>query len=334
MVPLDHVELVDFSKDIPVLLRQARAPTTNASYGLAYKRWVAWADQYPEISLLPAEPLHVGVYLSYLSRTAKSFASINLAVCAINWYHSLAGVPSPTKDILVNEILSGIKRQLAKPRAPKDPLLPEHIEKIFDSVNVESLTDLRNTTLIVLGYYALLRFDEIRQIKISHITFHASHLEISVPKSKADQLRQGDTVVVARLGGPRCPVALTERYLSESALLSDSESEDNFMFRRCLSVQGKAYLTKKVLAITYNSVREIIKSKVVQLGLNPKDFSTHSMRSGGASAAANSNVGDRILQRHGRWATAGSRDRYVKDSLEKRLTVSQRLGGVTDVVCV
>jgi site-specific recombinase XerD len=205
---VDHVELVDCAADIPVLLQQARAPTTNLAYGLAYKRWVSWSKQYSEIKLLPAEPLHVGIYITFLARSAKSFATINLALSAISWAHTLAGLSSPTKEILVTEIVSGIKRQLAKPAVPKEPLLPCHIEKILDSVDYTSITDVRNSTIIVLGYYALLRFDEIRQLKTSHIIFSDSHVEISVPRSKADQLRQGDTIVVARLGGSRCPVTL------------------------------------------------------------------------------------------------------------------------------
>jgi integrase len=318
---------VDFAQDIPVLLQQARAPTTNKSYGLAYERWVKWTKQYPEINLLPAEPLHVGTYVSFLARKANSFSSINLALSAISWAHNLAGLPSPTKDILVGEIVSGIKRQLAKPISPKEPLLPCHIQKIFDTVDYTSFTDVRNSTIIVLGYYALLRFDELRQIRSSHVSFLDSHLEIKVPKSKADQLRQGDTIVIARLGGHRCPVSILEYYLMEAAIISDSESTDNFVFRRCLTYKGKAYLSKKCCPISYNSVRALIKEKVEKLGLNPASFSTHSMRSGGASAAANSGVNERILQRHGRWATVTSKNRYIKDNLQQRLTVSQQLGG-------
>ena len=52
----------------------------------------------------------------------------------------------------------------------------------------------------------------------------------------------------------------------------------------------------------------------------------HSLRSGGTTAAAQSEVNDRCWKRHGRWITDASKDRYVKDSVEKRLSVSQHLG--------
>jgi hypothetical protein len=49
-----------------------------------------------------------------------------------------------------------------------------------------------------------------------------------------------------------------------------------------------------------------------------------SLRSGGATAASNNNVPDRLLKVHGRWVTEG----YVaiKDSIQQKLVVSMNLG--------
>ena len=38
---------------------------------------------------------------------------------------------------------------------------------------------------------------------------------------------------------------------------------------------------------------------------------THSLRSGGASAAANAGVPDRLFKRHGRWLSDSAKDGYV-----------------------
>ena len=53
---------------------------------------------------------------------------------------------------------------------------------------------------------------------------------------------------------------------------------------------------------------------------------THSLRSGGATAAADAGIPDRLFKRHGRWSSDSARDGYVKDSLLSRLSVSQALG--------
>ena len=60
--------------------------------------------------------------------------------------------------------------------------------------------------------------------------------------------------------------------------------------------------------------------------VDPRSIGTHSLRSGGASAAANKNVSDRLIDKHGRWASGRSRDRYIKDSKQKRFEISKKLG--------
>ena len=52
---------------------------------------------------------------------------------------------------------------------------------------------------------------------------------------------------------------------------------------------------------------------------------THSLRSGGALAAANAGLPDRLFKRHDRWASESAKDGYVKDSLSSRLSVSKAL---------
>ena len=51
----------------------------------------------------------------------------------------------------------------------------------------------------------------------------------------------------------------------------------------------------------------------------------HSLRSGGASAAGNAGVSDRLFKRHGGWKTDTAKDGYAKDSLADLLLVSRAL---------
>ena len=318
-------ELLELVHGLPGILKKSRAPSTNKIYGQAYIKWKKWASKYPEINILPADPIHIALYLSHLAKSANSFAVINTAACAITWSHNLSGLDSPSKHILIIETLRGLKRQLARPIRPKEPFEKEHIIKFVNIMKKESLSDVRNTAIIVLAFFALLRFDEISNILIKHVTFKNSHIEIKIPKSKADQLRQGDAVVVAKLHAECCPVKILAYYM-EIANLSEKTEKENYLFRRCITRKGKLILTEKKLPMTYSNVRDIVKIKAVEIGLNKSQYGTHSMRSGGATAAANSLIGDRMLQRHGRWACASSRDRYVKDSLSQRLSVSKTIG--------
>ena len=65
---------------------------------------------------------------------------------------------------------------------------------------------------------------------------------------------------------------------------------------------------------------------VQNIGLAKADFGLHSSRSGGATAAANSGVPDRLFKRQGRWKSETAKDGYVEDNIEALLQVSRNLG--------
>ena len=56
-----------------------------------------------------------------------------------------------------------------------------------------------------------------------------------------------------------------------------------------------------------------------------KQFGLHSLRSGGATAAAQAGIPDRLLKCHGRWCSESAKDGYVKDSLTALMLVSESL---------
>ena len=62
------------------------------------------------------------------------------------------------------------------------------------------------------------------------------------------------------------------------------------------------------------------------VGLDTKQFGLHSLRAGGATAAANAGVPDRLFKRHGRWRSENAKDGYVKDSVAERLSVTRKIG--------
>ena len=78
--------------------------------------------------------------------------------------------------------------------------------------------------------------------------------------------------------------------------------------------------------LSYSRLRELLLDKIAKLGFDPALFGMHSLRAGGATAAANCGVQDRLFKRHGRWKSESAKDGYVKDSLKRRLEVSKSLG--------
>ena len=78
--------------------------------------------------------------------------------------------------------------------------------------------------------------------------------------------------------------------------------------------------------MSYTRARELLIEKLVALGLNPTQFGLHSLRAGGASAAANAGISDRLFKKHGRWRSDSAKDGYVKENVSTLLSVSKNLG--------
>ena len=78
--------------------------------------------------------------------------------------------------------------------------------------------------------------------------------------------------------------------------------------------------------LSHSRMSELVKEKLEELGFQAEDFGLHSLRSGGATAAAGAGVPDRVFKRHGRWKSESAKDGYIEDSLEQRLSVTQNLG--------
>ena len=82
----------------------------------------------------------------------------------------------------------------------------------------------------------------------------------------------------------------------------------------------------KTKGISYPRIREIFKNYISQITTTLEKFGSHILRSDSASAAANNDISDRPISKQGCWSSEKTRNGYIKDSVVKRLTVSNMLG--------
>lgn len=78
--------------------------------------------------------------------------------------------------------------------------------------------------------------------------------------------------------------------------------------------------------MTYTRARELLLDALKSVDVDFKEYGLHSLRSGGATAAANHDILDRRFKAHGRWRSENVKDGYVLDSLNNKLSVSLNLG--------
>ncbi|XP_063442628.1 uncharacterized protein LOC134722924 [Mytilus trossulus] len=86
----------------------------------------------------------------------------------------------------------------------------------------------------------------------------------------------------------------------------------NYIFRSMyLCKKSKSYKLRGLKPLSYTRVREIILSALESIGLDKSKFGLHSLRSGGATAAASAGIQDRLFKKHGRWASDKAKDGYI-----------------------
>ena len=319
---LQDPELRRLASSLPSTVLSSRADSTVTKYGYAFQRWKVWAEQRSEVPVFPVSEVHFSLYLQHLSETVHSASAVQEAVNAVGWVNQLAGREPIAQSALVRATLAGLKRALAKPKVKKEPVTVEMLTALVQSLGVSpSLSELRLAATCLLAFAAFLRYDEIAKLRCCDITFSGGNMAVHILSSKTDQYRQGDTVLVARTNSPMCPVAMMERYFALAGL---SHSSPLLVFRGITRTKHGERL-RATGGLSYTRMRELFIEKWRELGFATERLGLHSLRAGGASAAANAGVPDRLFKRHGRWRSDTAKDGYIKDSREALMSVSRNL---------
>jgi hypothetical protein len=262
----------------------------------------------------------VALYFTLLLRAAKSPSPVSAA----NFLHHLiAGLPSPTQHPLVAMAREIAKRLRVAGQNVKKPLLASHMRSLFElwlyasSSNLHSVMKL---TAICLCYAGFLRFLDRMTVQWQEIRFLPTHMELFVEKSKTDQYRAGCWVLISRVGGLYCFVALVEFLLAIGEYAAHGpggliRSTTISLSRQSLRSEQPVYST--VLSWLRKASRSWDLTRL---------YGTHSGRRGGATRAANVDVPDRLFKEHGRWRSERAKDGYVVSKLQARLSVTTNIG--------
>ena len=194
---------------------------------------------------------------------------------------------------------------------------------VRDAKKTNTLVSLRLAVICLIAFAAFLQFDELANIWLCDLEIREDHLTIQILCSKTDQLCQGNEVIVARTGSETCPVAMLETYIQRGDIQMDSDQK----LVRIIS-SGRCHKLQATGDITYSRLRELLKKKL-QLGFPSAELSLHSLRAGGATAAA-AGVPDRVFKKHGRWSL-----RWQKIGIVKiHFTRGYRLHRIWDYRCI
>lgn len=313
--------------DLRFYCEKSKSDNTLRKYRYAFKSWINWCrSQNPKIQHIPATDYHVSLYLIHLSKQFNSVSKVNEAFYAISWAHNISGTDNPCHSSLVVSVLEGARRITSKPVTKKEPITPKILQRIVERYGSSrnSLPDIRISCMCLLSYAAFLRFSELVNIKRSDIAFYDDHFSLFISKSKTDKYKQGSNVIVSKTNNVTCPYNMLKLYLQVAVIASDS---DCFIFRAVtFCKKSGSYKLRKSGPLSYSRAREILLDALENVGVDKSKFGLHSLRSGGATAAANAGVNDRLFKKHGRWRSDNAKDGYVHENIHSLSSVSKSLG--------
>ena len=186
--------------------------------------------------------------------------------------------------------------------------------------NSATLLDLRLLSICTLGFAGFLRYSELANIRRNNIIFRKKYIKVFIEKSKTYKFREGAWIFIAKTYNITCPVSILKRYLKR---LQISPSSEDYIFKGFYySKKLRQHVCKKAKKpLSYSRAREIVLKAFETIGLPKNKFGLHSLRSGGATTAANAGIPDRLFKKHGRWRSEKAKDGYVKHSI-KSLKIS------------
>lgn len=300
LVPLNE-NMVETASKVQGYLNNSKAANTKRAYASDWAAFTSWCNGH-SLQYLPASPEAVAAYLVDLADKRYKAATIERRLVSIAKAHVTAEHIDITKNPLVRETWKGIKRTIGTAQTPKSPVLTRDIKEMINTLP-DNLLGIRDRALLLLGFAGGFRRSEIVSLDVADLEFRREGLIINLRRSKTDQIGEG-----RRIGIPygsccdTCPVRSLQAWLEESGITEGP------VFR---SVNRHGSLQDGRLSD--KSVALVVKRYAEAAGLNPDDYSGHSLRAGMATSAAMHGASERqIMKQTGHRSEAMVR-RYIRE---------------------
>ena len=320
---IEDQEIRLLNETLPYIITKGRADSTTTKYNQGWRGWVRWAEQKSEVKIRPAHPFYVAIYLNHLLFVNRKKGSITAAFYGIRW---TVGLASPTDNPLVQLAYEGCTRSCRGTKQKKDAMLTDTVKNLVDLFAGKpfNLMNQRFLMVCLLGFSGFFRIKELLKVQLKNLTFTKDHLTIFLEQSKVDQHRHGENVYIARTGTKYCPVSFTENFLKDAGF-HIIQNEESFIIPRLFKTK-KGHTACKTKGISYTTIRENF-AENIRVIEQRRNYGLHSLRSGGASAAAQNGVSDRLISKQGRWSSTSTkaRDGYIEDNMQSRLSVTRAL---------
>ena len=287
-------------------LKSSKAINTIRAYKSDFKDFGAFCAKH-SFKALPTEPKIVALYLTYLSGKDAKMSTLRRRLVSIGMMHKLKGYYLDNKHPVIIENLMGIKRTKGSIQRGKKPILINHLKAIINVINeekIEEIKKIRDKTIILVGFGGGFRRTELISIDHEDLEFVTEGVKITIKRSKTDQFGEGMTKGLPCFANETyCPVSHLKKWIEISNI------KDGAIFRRF--VKGSSLTSSR---LTDQSVVLLIKRYLELAGIENKNYSGHSLRSGFATVSAESGADERSIMAMTGHKTTQMVRRYIKEA--------------------
>jgi len=255
----------------------ARSPRTVQAYESDWRQLQVWAAELgvdiPDPDDL-AEPVALGVLEAYLldrsdPATPDPVAPQTLTrhLSAIRWWHRSAGLVSPTDHPALADTIAGIRRTEGTNTHRAKPVYLDDLAAMIATAD-DDPKGLRDRALLSVGWWGAFRRSELVAIAPGDVADDPQGVVITLPRSKTDQEGKGRQVPLHYHQGDVCPVVNLRHWTTTT----DADGPVFRAVNRWGNVGNGG--------LDGGAVSRIVKQYVAAIGLDPADYSGHSLRAG------------------------------------------------------
>ena len=293
-------------KETLINLQSSKANNTVRAYKSDFSDFGLFCAQNGFKSL-PSEPKIVSLYLTHLSVKNAKMSTLKRRLVSIGVIHKLKGHYLDTKHPTIIENIMGIKRRKGSFQKGKKPILISYLKAIINVIDQQKKAEIkkfRDRSIILIGFSGGFRRNEIVSLDYDDLDFVSEGLKINLRRSKTDQFGEGLTKALPYFDNSKyCPVVSLKNWIEISRISSGP------VFRRF--IKGSKLSENR---LTDQTVALLIKEYLQLAGIDSKNYSGHSLRSGFATSAAESGAEERsIMAMTGHKSTEMVR-RYIKEA--------------------
>lgn len=293
-----QTSLVSHDQKLRAFIHASTSENTRRSYRSAIRQFERWGGK------LPTNSAELVRYLVSKSEEANP-QTLSMHLTAIKQWHLYQGLKDPVSEPLVKKTLEGIRRIHGKPKQKAQALRLEHIAKMVAELSKGSIShkQLRDTALLLIGYFGAFRRSELVAITVEHLIFEPEGLLIKLPKSKTDQTGDGQIKAIPYSGQSICAVRALKEWLSVS------EISEGFVFR---AINRWDHIQPGGLGAS--AINDILKSLGRKCGFDfVPNLSSHSLRRGMSTSAARANISFELIKKQGGWKSDSTVWEYIDE---------------------